>query len=283
MNDGLMRDPSGRLPPYRRSGVWEGCLMVVVVIGALPLGIGLAFLLPKSTPKGFHVALALGPFVVAFVGMLVWVLMRNRARKRVIAELLTSDGFTTTLKPDLASATTLFTPIAHVRSIITRGPEYINWMASQDLGPGAQVRVFEHEYTTGSGKSTQVHQHTVVAWPAPAGWPMVELHRTGGLQRWWDRRRGRLDIEVGQEQFDKMWRVACANEDFVKAMLAGDARTVLTNSPKGESWIIGHGHVCCIAKGVLDIHNLRLFINRSRAFLAGMPRGVWSADGTARA
>lgn len=282
MNDGLMRDPTGLLPVYRRAGRWEGCLFVAVVIGSLPAGIGLSFALGKAD-KWLHITVALGPFVIAFIGMLIWMFRKNRARQHDLERGLRDDGFTPVLKPDIAAASALFGPIGHVTSVITRGPEAIKWLASQDLGSGALVRIFEHEYTTGSGKSTQVHQHTVVAWPAPAGWPMVELHRTGGLQRWWDRRRGRQDIEVGQEEFDKMWRVACASEAFVKAMLAGDARTVLLNSPGGERWIIGHGHVCCVTTGVLDIHNLRLFINRSKAFLARMPRGVWSADEAARA
>lgn len=47
---------------------------------------------------------------------------------------------------------------------LQRGAAGLEWIAMLPEGDEA-MRLFEYEFTTGSGRSTQIHMYTLAGWP----------------------------------------------------------------------------------------------------------------------
>jgi hypothetical protein len=134
------------------------------------------------------------------------------------------------------------------------------------------MAAWEYLYTTGSGKTHQVHQFTGLAWPAthpdlPEGLgrlPGCHLRKTGWLQR---RAWRKQEVTVpGMEVFHKIWAlygsVATATRVLTPEVLAA-----LESAPKYESWFFGDGWVCCRFRSDLDGQNLKRFCDHAHEVL----------------
>ena len=198
---------------------------------------------------------------------------RNRQRIQRVAARLDGDGFEVMVKPADASRTEFAAPLAHLLPSLDlrNGAARIQWLAVQRAGG---VRLFEHLYITGSGKSTVEHYHTVVAWPAEhpdlgssglatAPWLfMAQYHRF--LRR--DVRKRELQLPEFADVAER-WSIlgdAATAARFLKPAV----RAQLDNSPKQETWCMGAGWVCCMFKGVVDAPQIEQFLAHSRELLA---------------
>jgi hypothetical protein len=198
---------------------------------------------------------------------------RNRERIQRVARRLEAEGFQFSPKPTEAERTDFAAPLAHLLPSLDlrHGAIGIQWFAEQS---GGKIRVFEHRYTTGSGRTLNEHFHTVIAWPAghrelgatdlaTAPWLfMAQYHRF--LRR--DVRKRELQ---SPEFADVAVRWSLIGDVFTATRFLKPAvRTQLQNSPKQETWCMGAGFVCCMYKGVFDAPQIEQFIAHARATLA---------------
>jgi len=198
---------------------------------------------------------------------------RNRARIQRVAARLEGVGFQTNAKPAEAERTEFAAPLAHLLPSLDlrQGAIGIQWYAVERAGG---MRLFEHRYTTGSGRTLNEHFHTVIAWPAGHR----ELGQTGLATAPWlfmaqYHRFLRGDIRKRELTLPEFADVA------VRWSLIGDAstaarflqpavRTQLKNSPKQETWCMGAGFVCCMCKSVFNGPQLEQFLAHARSTLA---------------
>ena len=229
---------------YERLGIWS------MAIGVLPL------------------------LIAFFVG---WRVLARLNRERIgrIAAYLAERGFEVTEKPSDAERTAFAAPLEHLMATLELryGAARIEWFAVQTAGP-QKLRLFEHVFTTGSGKTTQVHQHTLLAWPAGhpdlreatlanAPWFMMTRYP-------WLKRRTVRDRELKDPAFADLaqrWSIFGAS-DTVRRFLKPAVRAKLQTSPQGESWSVGAGWICCSFNRTLDATNFDRFLRNGREILA---------------
>lgn len=222
-------------------------------------------------------AWAFAPAAATLIGgtVLGWIVIARRNRERIqrVTTRLGGDGFQTNAKPAEDERTAFAAPLVHLFPWLDlrHGATGIQWYAVERAGG---MRLFEHMYATGSGRTRNEHFHTVIAWPA--GHP--ELGQTGLATAPWlfmgqYHRLLRGDVRKRELTSPEFAEVA------VRWSLIGDAstaahflqpavRTRLKNSPKQETWCMGAGFVCCLYKGVLDAPQLEPFLAHARATLA---------------
>lgn len=241
-----------------------------------------AFLTVVMLSIHFHLERVLGgwtmvPALATLIGGIVagWIVTARRNRERIqrVAARLAGDGFQVVPKPTEAERADFAAPLAHLLPSLDlrQGATGIQWHAVQ---PAGGARLFEHLYMTGSGKTTQEHYHTVIAWPA--GHP--DLGNSGLATAPWlflaqYNKFLRRDVRKRELQLPEFADVA------KRWSLIGDAATAarflkptvqmqLGNSPKQETWCMGAGWVCCMFKGVVDVPQLEQFLAHSRGILA---------------
>jgi hypothetical protein len=157
-------------PAYRKASEWSGWWLEICLLGVAGQ-IGMIFFLSLSGLMNRLGAWSFIPGVMpTLIAMLIgWrVLARfNRTRLRLLGQRLEPLGFQMTVKPTEAAKTEFAAPIVHLFPTLElqHGAARLQWFAVQTSG-SVRALLFEHEYVTGSGKFTQVHHHTIVAWPA---------------------------------------------------------------------------------------------------------------------
>ncbi|MDP3071432.1 MAG: hypothetical protein Q8N18_14170 [Opitutaceae bacterium] len=157
-------------PAYRKAGelTW---LWLAIGLAGVAAQLSTLFLLSKTAlgeRLGLWLMLITGlPLVLALI-FGAWLLLRfKRLRIGVIATRLGTKGLRVAAKPSAAEQAEFAAPLGHLLPTLNlqNGPAGIQWCATHGTGATA-LRLFEHEYCTGSGKTTQSHLHTVAAWPA---------------------------------------------------------------------------------------------------------------------
>lgn len=144
------------------------------------------------------------------------------------------------------------------------GAASIQWVA---FNP--QMLVFEHEFTTGSGKSTQVHRKTVVAFSRPDSsrkWIFAVRPRFG--EGWIYKQRLGQEIQLGEDAFDKQW-LLYGDEDSLHRMLSFDVRQMLVDAPMGECWFADAKWLVVCYPSVFNSENLTRLIERGERIFAG--------------
>jgi len=218
-------------------------------------------------------ATLIGGLAVAFIV----ISRRNRQRIQRVAAWLDGSGYEVTVKPTETGRADFAAPLAHLLPSLDlrTGPIGIQWFAVQRT---SGVRLFEHLYTRGSGKTYQEHFHTVIAWPA--GHP--ELGSSGLATAPWlfmaqYNRFLRRDVRKRELQLPEFADVAerwsiLGDAATAARFLKPAVRAQLANSPKQETWCMGAGWVCCLFKGVVDAPQIEQFLAHSREILAAATR-----------
>jgi hypothetical protein len=135
------------------------------------------------------------------------------------------------------------------------GASNIQWFATGEIA-GQAMAVFEHEYITGSGKSTQVHTSTCVSFPSEKGGVTFMRPRFGEARIY---RKNKVAFKLENEEFDSRW-IIWGERKFADAFFSQELISALRNSPAGEWWCIGAGWKCCLTRNPLDPENLGKFI-----------------------
>jgi hypothetical protein len=221
---------------------------------------------------GWMLLVGVLPIAVSVAFALLITNRLNRSRIAGLVRPLELAGFAVTPSPTPEEKTHFGAPLEELMTALgfRYGVPGVQWYAIEPkITPAALL--FEHEYVTGSGKSTQVHSHTVLAWPAAH--PALRLHSLGtspafGLGRfsWWLRRVYK-DREVTDPAFAdlrKRWTMFGSAETG-KQFLTEHVRSILQQSPAGEQWYVGAGWVVCCFRGTLDSENIESFLKHARA------------------
>lgn len=247
--------------PYRGSSEYS---LMWIVIGFMGIGCGLAAgsMLPRNVPWWWAAAAIMSPIVGAFV-LCAWLTVRRRRRRwsEIKVDLERGD-FITDVRPDAERKQAVLAAVADLqrRLNLRNGADGIEWIALHTREPSAMC-IFEHAYVTGSGKTTQVHLHTVMAWLTPhATGGDVSAYRPQRLQRRSLTRGGGL-VKVGDAEFDRRW-VVLGDEAGARKFLSDEVRALLADSPRGESWHTSANWLACAYAGTLDARNLAKFRRR---------------------
>jgi len=268
-------------PDYRRASAKSGLIFVVILASCLAQA-GAFFLLSVSDwARRFPVVSVIvgsSVFPAVLVAGALWYRRAQQTRRAGEVAALERAGFRTVERPTEEQRREFFAPLAHLGATLDLqgGASKLKWFAVEGGGGSPARRVFEHEYTTGGGRTTQLFPHTVVAWPeghaellrrssnlARAPWfMMVRLTRM--------QRRFRKDAELKLPEF------ATLSEDWffrgdpatAKQFLAPSLERFVRRSPVGEEWSVGAGWICCSFKGILDAEGIVSFLDHSRQTLA---------------
>lgn len=264
---------------YRKAGEHTGLWLLLGLAGVASM-LGTLFLLSRTEFGRQH---EVWTFVISVVPMLssflfaAWLLNRlKRRRIGAIAAHFAPAGVPVAQKPTLPEQEQFAAPLAHLLIPtlgLVHGAAGIQWFGT--LGKGATtLRLFEHEFVTGSGRTTNIHYHTVAAWPA--GHPEIG---DGALatapwffmrQTPWLARRAVRDRELKQPEFadlESVWSLL-GDAGTGARFLTPSVRAQLAQSPRGEGWSLGAGWVCCFVNGALAAEELDRFLAHARGVLA---------------
>lgn len=254
--------------PYRRSAQ-HGLMWIIIVFIGIGCGIAAGSMLPKNLQWWWFAMVLMSPMFAA-IALCVWLTVRiKRRRVSEIQADIERDGFIMDSRPGLERKQAVLAPVADLqrRLNLRNGAAGIEWVALRMREPSSMC-IFEHSHITGSGRTTQEHLHTVVAWLMSH----VTTAGVSGFRAHWLQRRslshGATVVKLGDQAFDEQWTIlgddAGAKQFFTEAM-----RALLADSPKGESWHAGPGWMACAFDGSMDARNLAKFRVRCEKIAAG--------------
>ncbi len=252
--------------PYRKVGAAETWVWLMIFLVGIAGQVGAIIMLHpyEDQLQAWILVIAIAPFVVALIVAVVVTSRMRRRRIQGIQSALAERGLEVDaeLTPNVRA---LVEP--HLNSLmfgldLRNGAGGLQWMAYSP-----EVLIFEHMFTTGSGKTTQVHQKTVVAFAKvdPTRPWMVAIRRRFGEARLYKQRFGE-DIEVGEHQFDRDW-LLFGNEGAINTFMSFDVRENLADSPKGEGWYADANWVVAFFPFAMDGPNVAKFVERAEAIV----------------
>lgn len=255
----------------RHSALWVmiilGGILVMSVLFATFSRNGLADRL-----GGWMLLVGVLPIVVSVLFALLITGRLNRSRIAGLARPLELAGFSLTPSPTSEEKIRFGALLEVLMNALAfrYGAAGIQWYAVETKNTPPAL-LFEHEYVTGSGKTTQVHNHTVLAWPATHSHlclRALDASAAFGLGRFsWLVRRVYRDRELTDPAFAdlrKHW-TAFGSAETGKQFLTARVRGLLHRSPAGEQWYVGAGWLACCFRGTLDGENIESFLKHARA------------------
>jgi hypothetical protein len=165
----------------------------------------------------------------------------ERRRRRELTDTFARLGGAIDLAPAPDRADDAWRYVGLFRSLKT-GARGVRWCARVCI-EGLTLHVFEHRYTTGSGKSQTTHHHTIVSLPCSADWPVLALdhehlfHKIADLF-------GKKDLQLDDPAFNARWRVRADDENFAIVFLSPEVQARLMALPRGTRLRVGQGAVC---------------------------------------
>lgn len=265
-------------PAYRKASDQIGLVLIALAATLGTIATPLLLIHTEAVERfGIWVVLACAVPLLASLIFGFWIYQRaKRNRIGLIVARLGTNGLSVLPKPAPAQQEEFAAPLAHLLpalGLAKTGAAGIQWLCAHGTGAAA-VRIFEHEYVTGSGRTTNVHTHTVAAWPAGhpeigdpalATAPWFILARTS-----WLLRRVTRQQELQHPDFAdlaKDWSIR-GDEATARRFLTPAVRAQLQQSAHGEAWSVGAGWVCCSSNGLLTAEQLERFLAHARATLA---------------
>jgi len=258
-------------PAYRGQGFLVGCMpfgiLMLGVIGQLVL---MYFLFPyQKQLQAWVLAIAAIPFLIAVTVLILANKVMQKKRLTSIAEALAPLGITVFAEPSQELRAELSPHVEGLKGPyqLSGGVANVTWLAYND-----QLFLFEHSYTTGSGKSTVEHVRTVVAWPRGTysrvdmlcDLPWMIAARAGYVEARALKADLGEDQEIGEPTFDGKWSIF-GHPDTAMALFTPFAREQLNAARKGERWSIGGGWVACGTPMAMNAANVAKFVAHAEA------------------
>lgn len=263
---------------YRKASRWTGWWLAICLAGVAAEIAVLVYLTSSGLIDrlgGWALIPACLPFFVA-VGIAWKVLATfNRQRLAQLKQLFERKGWTMNERPSESEKSDFAAPLLHLFPTLQllQGTARIEWFALPTPGLSA-LRLFEHQYVTGSGKTTQVHYHTVAAWPSghpavgDAGLTTAPWFLMGTYP--WLTRRVLKKNSLHDPAFVDVpprWILQGSTPTGVR-FLKPHVPTELERAPEGEEWSLGAGWIVGSFKGTLDAENMERFLVHAAAILA---------------
>ncbi len=232
-------------------------MWLLLVFGAIGFSMFLGFQFPKNVEWWVAVPVFGGPILIAIIACAIIQARIDKNRRQRMLDLLQSMGLEASMADNKEVGAAFFAQLAHLEAsaLLRDGATNLRWFARGPIGAQYMV-VFEHEYVTGSGKTTQVHTSTCVGFPSDK-WGVTFIRPRLGEGRHY--RKTEAAFELGDAEFDKEW-VIWGERSHADAMFTPELLAALANSPRGEWWCIGGGWECCLTRNALDAENLGKFV-----------------------
>ena len=267
---------------YRKASQGTGAWVFMCVVGIILFFVAIFGSMATGLDRslgGWTMAIAFVPLFSGVAGG--WVLVARIKRRRIVSLLqrLNGIGFQTVQNPNTAEREKFAARIIHLFPSHSLPPSAagIQWLALEASSEPAKILLLEYEHMTGSGKSLQEHDYTLVAWPADH----ADLRSSPALANgpWFFAgkfsrfvRRAYRDRELKLAEFADMsadWSLL-GDAATAARFLSPAARRELELSPRAETWSVGAGWVCCVFKGALDPENAERFLAHVRVIVKGI-------------
>ena len=209
--------------------------------------------------------------IAALVGAVLWYLQTvaaTRRRKRM-SEVAARHGLSFSAKDPFHMPSTLplaFFDRGHSRKVS-------NVMYGRTL-EGRDLRAFDYEYTTGSGKNRRVYHFSCGLISTGAAWPQLTLGPEGFFDRVMDVIGG-ADIQFESEEFNREWEVRSSDPRFASALIDAEMMLFLMEKAEGARVEV-HGPWILFSGEQRDPESLPQAIASAEAFREGIPPVVWS-------
>lgn len=143
--------------------------------------------------------------------------------------------------------------------------------------------VFDYSYVTrtsgaNNSSSSSTHKFTVWVIRMRAALPHLELGPEGVFGGRVAAAFGMADLQVGDEAFDRAYKVRSDDEEFGRAVLHEGMRAFLLGYPSTQLRFDGNSLVCW-EKGTADAELIVKRLDFLRQFLAQVPHPVWERYG----
>lgn len=247
--------------PYRKAK-GHAWMWLLLVFGAIGFSMFLGFQFPKNVEWWVAVPVFGGPILIAIIACAIIQARIDKNRRQRMLDLLQSMGLDAYADENKEAAAAFFAQLAHLETsaMLRDGAANLKWFAQGSIGE-QYVVAFEHEYVTGSGKTTQVHTSTCVGFPSDKGGITFIRPRFGEARSY---RKFETAFKLGDEEFDKEW-IIWGERNYADAMFTPELLVALADSPRGEWWCIGGGWECCLTRNALDAENLGKFVSHVNA------------------
>lgn len=256
-------------PAYRAA---PGNDVILIFLTLLTI-VAMVVMVPVLGPgprKDWHTILYFSPALLTItIGYLV-VTRRQRRRMASLEQAFGTLNYKLVTRPSPEERQHLWSLIGFLASDldIIGGAGKIQWLARPNHGE-EKAWIFETQHTTHNGKNTRIHHRTILAWPdGNPGLPGTHLgHEPGFLMSrlsWLDRRAVKKDEldHLGFQGLKHRWSIH-GNAETGCRFLTPATRMELAHSPKGESWCLGGGWVCCIFRDILKGDDFIRFYDRA--------------------
>lgn len=209
--------------------------------------------------------------IAALVGAVLWYLQTlavTKRRKRM-SEVAASHGLSFSAKDPFRMPVTV--PLAFFDRGHSRKVSNVMYGRTTD---GRDLRAFDYQYTTGSGKNRRVHTFSCGLISTGADWPQLTLGPEGFFERVLDVVGG-ADIQFESEEFNRKWEVRSSDPRFASALIDPEMMLFLLEKAEGarievqRTWILFSGEQ-------RDPESLPQAIAAAEAFRDGIPPVVWS-------
>lgn len=233
--------------PYRKirsTGGW----WVLVILSSIVISLLITSTLPRNG-EVWKFLLAFTPMFVALAGCIYFEHRFQQKRMGKVREAFSAQGYEVVERADLEWLGQ-FAFMDQWAGLLNRG--YVCWAAKT-----AEVLVLEHEYTTGSGKTTMTHPRTFLVWLR--GVPALDgawFYRPAFGERRRMEKSHRIHV-TGDEVFDKKWLLTNVPDG---AFLSEESRNLMRETMPTESWAIGSRSVVLQVKAHLDEEGVMKFV-----------------------
>jgi hypothetical protein len=139
---------------------------------------------------------------------------------------------------------------------------------------GRDLRAFDYEYTTGSGKNRRVYHFSCGLISTSAAWPQLTLGPEGFFDRVMDV-IGAADIQFESEEFNREWEVRSSDPRFASALIDPEMMLFLMEKAEGARVEV-HGQWILFSGEQRDPESLPQAIASAEAFREVIPPVVWS-------
>ena len=141
---------------------------------------------------------------------------------------------------------------------------------------------FDYQYITGGGRNSRRHDHAVYVLTLPGTLPNIQAEPEGIFGGRVARAFGLGDLELGDEELDRMWKVRSENEEFVRALFHERMRQLLLQTG-GWTWGIERDSMVSAYSGTLAPEEIGPRIDLMAAVVGQIPDEVWARYGPAAA
>lgn len=178
--------------------------------------------------------------MVTWIVLIIIVVGGQLAYRQVAARRRTAAALAATAATGLAVNTEVEDPPPLPFALFNRGHgRRVRNRMWDPKDPNASV--FDYEFTvssgTGSDSSSRTYHHTCAVYAVPFSSPNLGLSK----QRFFDRIAvgfGGTDVQVGNPQFDELYRVQCKDDAFARALLDPQFVTFLLHEGRADEIII---------------------------------------------